>query len=290
MNEKGVQMTQAPQVSFEFFPPNTPEAGERLWKSLEKLAPLQPDFVSVTYGAGGSTRERTHDTIAKILKETTLKPVPHLTCVGSTQSEIQSILERYQTLGVREIVALRGDIPKDQTPETTLKYFRYASDLIREIETYQGFDVMVAGYPEAHPESSSLQTDIEFLKVKVDLGAKAIITQFFFEAETFLRFREACTTAGITIPILPGILPISNVQQTLKFATMCGASVPSRLRHLFDGLDEDPETRQLIASSEAIKLCEALRAEGVNQFHFYTLNRSDLVYGICHALGLRPNA
>ena len=279
-----------PQVSFEFFPPNSPEAGERLWQSLEKLAPLQPDFVSVTYGAGGSTRERTHDTIAKILKETTLNPVPHLTCVGSTQAEIESVLGRYQALGVQKIVALRGDIPKDQTPETALKYFRYASDLIREIHSFGGFEVAVAGYPEAHPESASLTQDIEFLKAKVDLGAKAIITQFFFEADTFLRFRDACEKTGINIPILPGILPISNVQQTLKFANLCGASVPSRLRHLFDGLDEDPETRRLIASSEAIKLCEALRGEGVNHSDSYRLNRSELVHGICHALGLRPDA
>jgi methylenetetrahydrofolate reductase (NADPH) len=273
-------------VSFEFFPPNSPEASEKLWESLQKLAPLQPDFVSVTYGAGGSTRERTHDTVAKILQETTLKPAAHLTCVGSSKADIHAILARYKALGVSHIVALRGDIPKGQSPQEALKDYQHASDLIRDIHEVGGFDVSVAGYPEGHPEAVDLSVDIDFLKAKVDLGVRSIMTQFFFEAETFLRFRDLCEDKGIKVPILPGILPISNVQQTLKFAQLCGAQVPNRLIQLFDGLDEDPDTRRLIASSEAIKLCERLQSQGVEHFHFYTLNRSDLVYGICHALGV----
>jgi methylenetetrahydrofolate reductase (NADPH) len=273
-------------VSFEFFPPNSPEASDKLWESLQKLAPLQPDFVSVTYGAGGSTRERTHDTVAKILQETTLKPAAHLTCVGSSKADIHAILARYKTLGVAHIVALRGDIPKGQSPQDALKDYQHACDLIRDIHEVGGFDVSVAGYPEGHPEAVDLSVDIDFLKAKVDLGVRSIMTQFFFEAETFLRFRDLCEAKGIKVPILPGILPISNVQQTLKFAQLCGAQVPNRLIQLFDGLDEDPDTRRLIASSEAIKLCEGLQSEGVEHFHFYTLNRSDLVYGICHALGV----
>jgi methylenetetrahydrofolate reductase (NADPH) len=277
-----------PHVSFEFFPPHTPEASEKLWESIQKLAPLRPDFVSVTYGAGGSTRERTHDTVAKILQETTLKPAAHLTCVGSSKSDIHAILEHYKALGVSHIVALRGDIPKDQSPQDALKDYQHASDLITDIHAVGGFEVSVAGYPEGHPESVDLSVDIDFLKAKVDLDVRSIMTQFFFEAETFLRFRDLCQSKGISVPILPGILPISNVQQTLKFAKMCGAKLPQRLLDLFDGLDEDPDTRRLIASSEAIKLCDALQNEGVEHFHFYTLNRSDLVYGICHALGVRP--
>jgi methylenetetrahydrofolate reductase (NADPH) len=273
-------------VSFEFFPPNSLEASEKLWESLQKLAPLQPDFVSVTYGAGGSTRERTHDTVAKILQETTLKPAAHLTCVGSSKADIHAILARYKALGVSHIVALRGDIPKGQSPQEALKDYQHASDLIRDIHEVGGFDVSVAGYPEGHPEAVDLSVDIDFLKAKVDLGVRSIMTQFFFEAETFLRFRDLCEAKGIKVPILPGILPISNVQQTLKFAQLCGAQVPNRLIQLFDGLDEDPDTRRLIASSEAIKLCELLQSQGVEHFHFYTLNRSDLVYGICHALGV----
>ena len=273
-------------VSFEFFPPNSLEASEKLWESLQKLAPLQPDFVSVTYGAGGSTRERTHDTVAKILQETTLKPAAHLTCVGSSKADIHAILARYKALGVSHIVALRGDIPKGQSPQEALKDYQHASDLIRDIHEVGGFDVSVAGYPEGHPEAVDLSVDIDFLKAKVDLGVRSIMTQFFFEAETFLRFRDLCEAKGIKVPILPGILPISNVQQTLKFAQLCGAQVPNRLIQLFDGLDEDPDTRRLIASSEAIKLCERLQSQGVEHFHFYTLNRSDLVYGICHALGV----
>ena len=281
-------MMSKPNVSFEFFPPNTPEASEKLWESIQKLAPLNPDFVSVTYGAGGSTRERTHDTVAKILKETTLKPAAHLTCVGSTKADIHSILERYKALGVSHLVALRGDIPKNQSPQEALRDYQNASDLIQDIHAVGGFDVSVAGYPEGHPEAVALDVDIDFLKAKVDLGVHSIMTQFFFEAETFLRFRDRCHQKGITVPLLPGILPISNVQQTLKFAKMCGAKLPQRLVDLFEGLDEDPDTRRLIASSEAIKLCEDLQREGVQDFHFYTLNRSDLVYGICHALGVRP--
>jgi methylenetetrahydrofolate reductase (NADPH) len=277
-----------PTISFEFFPPSTEEAGERLWRSIQKLAPLQPTFVSVTYGAGGSTRERTHDTVARILKETDLAPAAHLTCVGSTPEEVEDILQRYKVMGVNHLVALRGDIPKDQTPEEALKHYRYATDLIQHIERVGGFTYSVAGYPEAHPESPNHYLDIGYLKLKVDLGAKDVITQFFFEADTFLRFRDDCASAGITVPIVPGILPMTNLNQTLNFAARCGATVPPRTVALFEGLDADPETRNLIATNEAIKLCERLQNEGAETFHFYTLNRSDLTFGICHALGIRP--
>jgi methylenetetrahydrofolate reductase (NADPH) len=277
-----------PTISFEFFPPNTPEATERLWQSIQKLAPLQPDFVSVTYGAGGSTRERTHDTVARILNETNLSPAAHLTCVGSSCADIDDILNRYKALGVKHLVALRGDIPKGQTPEEALKDYRHATDLMAHIQQVGGFDISVAGYPEAHPESPNDYLDIGYLKQKVDAGAQQIITQFFFDADVFFRFRDHCNRAGIDVPIVPGILPITNVTQTLSFASRCGASVPERLVKLFAGLDDDPETRNLIATNEAINLCQQLQAEGVDQFHFYTLNRSELVYGICHALGIRP--
>jgi len=281
-------MTVTPRVSFEFFPPNTPEAQERLWKSIEKLAPLNPDFVSVTYGAGGSTRERTHETVARLKQETALAPAAHLTCVGSTREDIADILSRYKVLGVNHLVALRGDIPKDQTPEQALNHYRYASDLIEHIQAFGGFEFSVAGYPERHPESTDTQQDIRHLKAKVDLGAKDVMTQFFFEPDTFLRFRDDCVAAGINVPIVPGILPISNVTQTIRFAGMCGANIPQRMIDLFAGLDDDPETRNLIATNEAITLCQRLHDEGVEDFHFYTLNRSELVYGICHALGIRP--
>jgi methylenetetrahydrofolate reductase (NADPH) len=277
-----------PHVSFEFFPPNTPEAHEKLWLSIQKLAPLAPDFVSVTYGAGGSTRERTHDIVAKIQQDMALNAVPHLTCVGSTKADIHSILERYHALGITRLVALRGDIPQGQSPEEAFQAYRYAADLVQDIQHFGGFDVAVAGYPEKHPESPDFESDLAYLKAKVDLGATAVMTQFFFEAETFLRFRDACHATGIQVPIIPGILPMSNFQQTLKFATACGATLAPRVVDLFQGLEDDPDTRRLIATSEAIQLCQNLQAEGVNHFHFYTLNRSDLVYGICHALGVRP--
>jgi methylenetetrahydrofolate reductase (NADPH) len=278
-----------PHVSFEFFPPNTPEATDRLWQCIQKLAPLNPEFVSVTYGAGGSTRERTHDTVARILNETPLAPAAHLTCVGSSPDDVQEILERYKAMGVKHLVALRGDIPKDQTPEQALKHYRYATDLIKHINEVGGFTCSVAGYPEAHPESPNHYLDIGYLKLKADMGATDVMTQFFFEADTFLRFRDNCVMAGIEIPIIPGILPITNLKQTLSFSERCGASVSERIIALFEGLDEDPETRNLIATNEAIRLCERLQSEGVERFHFYTLNRSDLTYGICHALGIRSS-
>lgn len=278
----------SPTVSFEFFPPATEEATEKLWLAIQKLAPLNPAFVSVTYGAGGSTRERTHDTVARLLAETSLTPAAHLTCVGSSKDEIEAILQRYWALGVRHLVALRGDLPAGQDAETAFQTYRYASDLMAHIRSVAPFELSVAGYPQAHPESVNQWQDIDYLKRKVDAGADRIITQFFFEADTFFRFRDTCAMAGIQVPIVPGILPISNVKQTLRFAAQCGASLPERLQRLFEGLDDDPDTRRLIASTEAIKLCESLQAGGVDAFHFYTLNRSDLVYGICHALGVRP--
>ncbi|MFM7468855.1 MAG: methylenetetrahydrofolate reductase [NAD(P)H] [Vampirovibrionales bacterium] len=275
------------QVSFEFFPPSTPALQERLWQAIEKLAPLAPKFVSVTYGAGGSTRNRTHATIERLLQETSLTPAPHLTCVGSDKPTIEEIAHQYWDMGVRHLVALRGDIPQNQPPEEALKDYRYATDLLVHLRSLHPFELSVAAYPEGHPEASSLRADLAILKEKQALGATQAITQFFFEAETFLRFRDRAEASGITLPIIPGILPVMNVAQTASFAKKCGASLPARLIELFEGLDDDPDTRQLIATHEAIALCQTLRKEGVDTFHFYTLNRAELVYGICHALGLR---
>jgi methylenetetrahydrofolate reductase (NADPH) len=275
------------QVSFEFFPPSTPQLQERLWQAIEKLAPLNPRFVSVTYGAGGSTRSRTHATIERLLTETTLVPAAHLTCVGSDRTTIETIAHQYWDMGVRHLVALRGDIPQEQSTEEALQHYRYATDLLTHLSTLHPFELSVAAYPEGHPEATSLRADLAVLKEKQAMGATQAITQFFFEAETFLRFRDRAEASGITLPIVPGILPVMNVAQTASFAKKCGASLPARLVELFEGLDDDPETRQLIATHEAIELCQKLRREGVEAFHFYTLNRAELVYGICHALGLR---
>jgi methylenetetrahydrofolate reductase (NADPH) len=276
------------RVSFEFFPPKTEKMGETLWESIQTLAPLQPRFVSVTYGAGGSTRERTHATLERILNETELTPAAHLTCVGASRHEVDEVARGYWDMGVRNIVALRGD-----PPEPGAKYqphtdgYRDAAELVAGLKTVAPFDVSVAAYPEVHPDSSSRAFDLENLKRKIDAGADRAITQFFFSADCYLRFRDEAAAAGIDIEIVPGILPVSNVATTRRFAQTCGASIPEWLDELFEGLDDLPSARQLIAATVAAELCGQLYAGGVRCFHFYTLNRAELSYAICHLLGVR---
>jgi methylenetetrahydrofolate reductase (NADPH) len=285
-------LPQAPvQVSFEFFPPKTPEMEATLWKSVQRLAPLRPRFVSVTYGADGSTRDRTHNIVTRIARETGLTGAPHLTCVGASQGEVLDVARRYRDEGIRHIVALRGDPPQGQAQYIAHPGgFAYAADLVRGLKSVADFDISVAAYPDTHPEAPSPDFDIENLKRKFDAGASRAITQFFFDTDQFLRFRDRCAAAGITGPLVPGLLPISRFSQMLNFAGRCGAKVPQWLHERFEGLDDDPETRQMIAASVAIELVGRLRRHGVNEFHFYTLNRAELTYAICFALGLRPQA
>ncbi len=282
----------APRVSFEFFPPKTPEAEASLWKTVERLAPLNPEFVSVTYGADGSTRERTHQVIESILTKTELKPVPHLTCVGAPRNEIDAIADDYWSMGVRQIVALRGDpeggAEADYQPHPN--GYAYASDLVEGLLTKHPFELFVAAYPETHPQAISADTDLDNLKRKVDAGGHRAITQFFFDNAIFLRFRDRVAAANINVELIPGILPVTNFNTLVRFADACGASIPATLKTLFEGLDEDPSTRQLIAAHAAVSQAEDLGREGVNDFHFYTLNRADLSFAVCHALGVRGNA
>jgi len=276
------------QVSFEFFPPKTEKMEQTLWESIKTLEPLQPRFVSVTYGAGGSTRERTHATVERILKETPLTPAAHLTCVGASRGEIDDIAREYWDLGVRNIVALRGDAPEAGTNyQPHPQGYRDACELVSGLKKVAPFDISVAAYPECHPDSSTRAFDIENLKRKVDAGADRAITQFFFSSECFFRFRDDAAAAGIDVEIVPGILPVSNVATTRRFAASCGASIPKWLDDLFEGLDDLPAARQLIAATVAAELCGQLYAGGVRHFHFYTLNRAELSYAICHLLGVR---
>ncbi|MFL6851055.1 MAG: methylenetetrahydrofolate reductase, partial [Sphingomicrobium sp.] len=279
------------QLSFEFFPPKTEKMEQTLWESIKTLEPLNPRFVSVTYGAGGSTRERTHATVERILKETPLTPAAHLTCVGATREEVDEVARSYWAAGVRHIVALRGD-----PTEPGSKYqphpggYNDASDLVAGLKKVAPFDISVAAYPEIHPDSSCRQFDLENLKRKVDAGADRAITQFFFSADCFFRFRDEAAAAGIDAEIVPGILPVSNVATTRRFAQSCGASIPQWLDNLFEGLDDLPAARQLIAATVAAELCGQLYAGGVRHFHFYTLNRAELSYAICHLLGVRAKS
>jgi len=278
-----------PSVSFEFFPPNTEAMEATLWTSIERLADLDPAFVSVTYGADGSTRERTHAAVERIIKDTKLTPAPHLTCVGASRGEIDDIARDYWDMGVRHLVALRGDAPKGSdayVPQAD--GYAYGSDLVEGLRNIADFDISVAAYPEVHPEAPSADFDLDNLKRKLDAGASRAITQFFFGADIFLRFRDRCSAAGIESSIVPGILPITRFPQLERFAKMCGASVPDWLRIRFEGLDDDEDTCQIIAASVAIEQVRALQKEGIEEFHFYTLNRSELTYAICHALGVRP--
>ena len=275
-------------VSFEFFPPGDAEMERTLWASVQRLAPLAPRFVSVTYGADGSTRERTHNVVMRILRETDLTPAPHLTCVGAAREEILQIARNYHDAGVRHLFALRGDPRSGQgryVPHAG--GFAYAVDLVAGLRSVSDFDISVAAYPEVHPEAPSAGFDFDNLRAKIDAGATRAITQFFFDTDVFLRFRDKCAGA-IAAQIVPGILPITRFPQMLRFAERCGASIPDWLRHRFDGLDDDAETRRLIAASVAIDQVRRLQEHGVEEFHFYTLNRAELTYAICHALGVRP--
>ncbi len=276
------------QLSFEFFPPKSETMAETLWDSIQTLAPLAPRFVSVTYGAGGTTRERTHATVERIVTETDLTPAAHLTCVGAPREEVDAVAREYWDLGVRHIVALRGDPPEPGSrfaphPDG----YANAAELVAGLKAVAPFDISVAAYPECHPDSADQAADLDNLKRKVDAGADRAITQFFFSADSFLRFQDAVAAAGMDIEIVPGILPVSNVAQTRRFAQMCGASIPPWLDQMFEGLDDLPAARQLIAATVAAELCGQLYAGGVRHFHFYTLNRAELSYAICHLLGVR---
>ncbi len=278
-------------VSFEFFPPKSEAMANTLWQSIQTLAPLGPRFVSVTYGAGGSTRERTHQTVQRILAETGLTPAAHLTCVGSAREEVDAIARDYWEIGVRHLVALRGDPPEAGQPFAPHPDgYANAAELVAGLKQVAPFDISVAAYPELHPDSSCRAADLDNLKRKVDAGADRAITQFFFSADTFFRFRDDAAAAGVNVEIVPGILPVSNVAQTRRFAGMCGADIPQWLDELFEGLDELPAARQLIAATVAAELCGQLYAGGVRHFHFYTLNRAELSYAICHLLGARAQA
>jgi methylenetetrahydrofolate reductase (NADPH) len=282
-------------VSFEFFPPSDEATAATLWAAVQRLAPFGPRFVSVTYGADGSTRSRTHECVLRILRDTDLVVAPHLTCVGAPREDIIGIAQDYWRCGVRHMVALRGD-PAAASPDRSPRYephpggFAYASDLVGGIRGAAPFEISVAAYPEGHPESGTVEADLDNLKRKIDAGANRAITQFFFDTDVFLRYRDRCAAKGIRASIVPGILPITRFPQLLRFAGRCGASVPEWLHRRFDGLDDDPETRRMIAAHVAIEQVQHLREHGVEEFHFYTLNRAELTYAICHALGLRPQA
>jgi methylenetetrahydrofolate reductase (NADPH) len=278
------------RVSFEFFPPKTEEMEKSLWEAVGRLAPLNPNFVSVTYGAGGSTRERTHSTVKRIVNETALTPAAHLTCVDSTKDEINSVIHAYRDAGVRHIVALRGD----PTSGIGAKYaphpggYQNGADLVAGIKRIADIEVSVSAYPEMHPDSPSVQADIDMLQAKVDAGATRAMTQFFFENDRYFDYLDKVRARGIYIPIVPGILPVQNFKQTKSFAERCGTSVPRWLAERFDGLDDDVATRKLIAAAVAAEQVLDLVDRGVTDFHFYTMNRADLVYAVCHLLGLRP--
>ncbi len=278
-------------VSFEFFPPKTDAAAETLWQAIKRLEPLNPSYVSVTYGAGGTTRERTHTTVSRIAHETGMAPAAHLTCVGATRDEVDAVARDYWREGVRHIVALRGD-PQDGSNHYAPHPggYAYASDLVAGLKKIADFEISVAAYPEVHPEAQSPEADLDNLKRKIDAGATRAITQFFFDPDVFLRFLDKARAAGISIPIVPGIIPVTNFKQTAKFAKMCGAGVPGWMHDLFDGLDDNPETSKLVAASVAAEQCRVLHANGINEFHFYTMNKADLCYAICHVMGVRTHS
>lgn len=277
------------QVSFEFFPPKTLEMEAVLWQAIGKLAPLKPRFVSVTYGADGSTRDRTHRIVSRIVSETGLVSAPHLTCVGAARSEIQDVARLYRDEGIRHIVALRGDPPQGATRyDPHPGGYAYAADLVHGLREVADFDISVAAYPEGHPEAPDADFDLQNLRRKLEAGASRAITQFFYDTDNFLRFRDRCAARGITAPIVPGILPITRFRQMLNFASRAGATVPRWLHDRFDGLDDDLETQRMLGVSIAIDQVVTLRRNGISEFHFYTLNRAELTYAICRALGVRP--
>ena len=271
------------QVSFEFFPPNTPEMETTLWNSIERLAPLKPSFVSVTYGAGSGTRDRTHDIIKRIQKDTALLAAPHLTCIDAGREELIQIAKDYWASGVRHIVALRGDLPNsDEKPSM------YASDLVELLRGVADFDISVAAYPEGHPEAPNPQFDLLNLKRKIDAGANRAISQFFFDIESYLRFRDRCVTVGIDVEIIPGILPVTNIKMLERFAGLTNVHVPSWMPKMYEGLENDEMTRRMVGANIAMEQVKVLNREGVKNFHFYTLNRAELTYALCHTLGIRP--
>lgn len=278
----------APALSFEFFPPRTEALETQLWQCIRRLEPLAPRFVSVTYGAGGSTQERTHATVARIVAETTLVPAAHLTCVGASRAEVDRVARQYWEAGVRHIVALRGDMPDGKPFEPHPEGYASAAELVAGLRRVGEFEISVAAYPETHPAAASPEADLENLKRKLDAGATRAITQYFFEADTFLRFLDRCLAAGVTAPIVPGIMPVTNFAQARKFSAQCGATVPDWLGHLFEGTDDDVETRRMLAAAVAAEQVRLLAANGIDEFHFYTLNRPDLVYAIARILGVRP--
>ena len=270
-------------VSFEFFPPRTSEMEQTLWNSIDRLSSLKPKFVSVTYGANSGERDRTHSIIKGIKDRTGLEAAPHLTCIDATPDELRTIARDYWNNGIRHIVALRGDLPPGSgKPEM------YASDLVTLLKEVADFDISVAAYPEVHPEAKSAQADLLTLRRKVDAGANRAITQFFFDVESYLRFRDRCVSAGIDVEIIPGILPVSNFKQAKKFADMTNVRIPAWMAQMFDGLDDDAETRKLVGANIAMDMVKILSREGVKDFHFYTLNRAEMSYAICHTLGVRP--
>ncbi|MES2988111.1 MAG: methylenetetrahydrofolate reductase [Pseudomonadota bacterium] len=276
-------------VSFEFFPPKTEKMEETLWDSIQTLSPLGPRFVSVTYGAGGTTRERTHNTVARIARETGIPAAAHLTCVEATREEIDQVAHDYWEAGVRHIVALRGDPPRAGEKYCTHPGgYENAADLVSGLLKLHPFEISVAAYPECHPDSPHATADLDNLKAKIDAGATRAITQFFFEPETFFRFRDDAAAAGITAEIVPGIMPVMSFAAVKKMSAMCNTDVPAWMERLFEGLDDRPAARQLVAATLAAELSRKLYAGGVRQFHFYTLNRAELSYAICHLLGVRP--
>ena len=277
------------RVSFEFFPPKTEEMEKTLWEAIARLAPLAPSFVSVTYGAGGSTRERTHATVKRIITETALAPAAHLTCVAASRAEVDAVVQSYAAAGVRHIVALRGD-PAGGVGERYAPHpsgYSNAADLVAGIKRFADLEVSVSAYPEKHPDSPTVEADLDMLAAKVDAGASRAITQFFFDSDHYFRYLERVRARGITIPIVPGILPVQNFKQMRVFAERCGTSVPDWLADRFAGLDADAATRKLIAAAVAAEQVLDLVDRGVTDFHFYTMNRADLVYAICHLLGVR---
>ncbi len=284
LNQNIAELSDNINVSFEFFPPSSEKMEETLWNSVHRLKTLQPKFVSVTYGANSGERDRTHSIIKEIKAQTGLVATPHLTCIDASREELIQIADDYWANGIESIVALRGDIPPGGAPAM------YASDLVELLKSRHDFDISVAAFPEVHPEAKSAQADLLNLKRKVDAGASRAITQFFFDVESYLRFRDRCVAAGIDVEIVPGILPVSNFKQASRFAAQNNVKVPGWMARQFEGLDDDPTTRQLVGASQAIDMVRVLSREGVKDFHFYTLNRAEMTYALCHTLGVRPKA
>ncbi len=291
IHENLIRLARPVGVSFEFFPPKDETMEKTLWASIERLAPLKPRFVSVTYGADGSTRARTHNIVTRVMHETNLVAAPHLTCVGASRDEVLDIARGYWSDGIRHIVALRGDPPQGTTQyQPHPQGFAYALDLVAGLKSIADFEISIAAYPETHPEALGAEADLDNLKAKLDAGANRAITNCFFDTPVFLRFRERCAKAGITAPIVPGLMPIISLPQLLRFAARTATCVPDWLRHRFEGLNDDADTRRMLAAAVAIEQVQQLAHEGVDEFHFYTLNRAELTYAICHALGVRPQA